>query len=92
MSTKVFIELVSSIGTVINVVAYFPQIIELLKKKDSTGNSLVAWYMWLIANVILAAYAIYIADPVFTILEVLYVLLNFVTIVLVHKYRVKKVQ
>ena len=87
MSVEIIILIISEIGTAINVVGFLPQIIKLWKEKDSTGNSLTSWYMWLVANLILSGYAIYIKDPVFISLEVLYVVFITVTIILIHKYK-----
>ena len=87
---KYIIEVGALIGGSISILAYWPQIRHLIKVKNSTGISLSAWYAWSLSNLVLLAYAIYIKDIVFTILEVLFVFLCLSIVVLTYKYRIKK--
>jgi uncharacterized protein with PQ loop repeat len=85
---KVFLSL-GLIGSAISVAGNFPMLLHLLKVKDSTGQSLNAWWTWQVANVLLLTYAIYIKDFVFTLLQIMWVIFVSVTIFLIIKYRKK---
>lgn len=59
------------IGAIIFVSAYLPQIIHLLKVKDSTGISIFSWAVWLIGALLLIVYAVSQRDIVFMALTIL---------------------
>lgn len=88
---KYFIEIGALIGTGIGILAYWPQIKHLIKIKNSTGISVMAWYAWLISNIILLFYAIYIKDIVFLITQALFTFLCALMILLTYKYRKNEV-
>ena len=52
-------ELLGFLGTAIITIAYFPQILELWKKKDSTGISITAWAVWLLGTLMIWPQAFY---------------------------------
>mgnify|MGYP001559944227 CR=1 FL=1 len=77
------------IGTIIFVSAYLPQIIHLIKVKDSTGINLFAWIVWLFGAFLLFIYAVYQRDLVFVVLTTLESLALLSTIILTIKFRKK---
>jgi len=77
------------IGGIIGITAYVPQILHLVKVKDSTGISILAWFAWLLGNILLLAYAISIMNNSYIIVETLFCLANVILIVLTYKYRRK---
>ena len=87
---KYIIEAGAIIGGGIGILAFLPQIRHLIKIKDSTGMSLIAWYSWTFSNLVLLAYAIYIKDIVFTVLQIIFTFLCISIIMLTYKYRIKK--
>lgn len=84
---KYFIQIGALIGTGIGILAYWPQINHLIKIKNSIGISIMAWYAWLISNIILLFYAIYINDIVFLITQALFSFLCAWMILLAYKYK-----
>lgn len=77
------------IGGIIGITAYIPQILHLIKVKDSTGISIIAWYAWLFGNILLLAYAISIVNTSYIIVETLFCLANLILIILTYKYKRK---
>jgi len=74
-------------GGLLTVAAYLPQLNRLFRVKNSTGNSLAAWYLWLVGAALPLLYAIHIKDRVFTVLQISYVLCIGGVIILIHKYK-----
>jgi uncharacterized protein with PQ loop repeat len=87
MSIKAIIESLSLVGGMIGIAGYLPQVTKLLKEKKSLGVSSLAWYAFLLSNIILLYYAIYIKDIVFTTLQTLSVIFCITIIILVYKYK-----
>lgn len=75
------------IGGIIAMGGMLPQIIHLLRVKDSTGLSIIAWFIWVAGDSLLLAYAITIRDPIFIMIHVFYVGAGVATIILAMKYR-----
>ncbi len=75
------------IGGVIGITAYLPQFYHLIKVKDSTGISVLAWYAWLLGNILLLVYAIAIKNTSYTIVEILFCFANLLMIIFTYKYR-----
>jgi uncharacterized protein with PQ loop repeat len=86
MSDKVYL-LIGTAGSIISVAGNLPMLFNLYKTKDSTGQSLNAWYVWEIANVMLLIYAIHINDVVFSILQIAWIVFCATIISLVIKYK-----
>ena len=59
------------IGSLIFTSAYIPQVVHLIKVKDSTGISIASWIIWLVGAILLLIYAIHLRDVVFLILTIL---------------------
>ena len=75
------------IGTIIFVSAYIPQIIHLLRVKESTGISIFSWMIWLFGALLLLVYAASRSDLVFIILTSLEALALLTVIMLAIRYR-----
>lgn len=88
MSDTIFQSL-GLIASIIFVSAYVPQIIHLLKIKDSSGLNLTAWAIWLSGAIILVVYAIHQKDAVFIILTGLESIALLITIILSVHYKRK---
>lgn len=84
--------IIGTAGSVISVAGNLPMLFHLLKTKDSTGQSLFAWYVWEIANILLLIYAIHINDIVFSALQVAWVIFCATIISLVTKYKKTRVE
>jgi len=78
------------IGDGLQVTAYIPQIRHLYKEKDSTGISITSWFMWLVGDLLLLAYATSILDPVFIVLTASYTFFTSWGIVLIIRFKKNK--
>jgi len=78
-----------TIGSIMLLSGSLPQIAHLLKVKDSTGQSIFAWLIWIVANMLTLTYAIYIKDPIFIFLDFFWVILCSLTLFLILVYRKK---
>lgn len=56
-------------GTALVIVAYFPQVVHLVRERCSAGLSFGAHLLWMLAAGLLLTYAIAKGDPVFTALQ-----------------------
>lgn len=90
MSAEDLMQFATLIGGGITAVAYFPQLSKMVKHKSAMGNSLTAWYMWLLGVAAILIYAIYIKDFVLVTLHVLYFVCISLVIFLIYKYKHKK--
>jgi lipid-A-disaccharide synthase-like uncharacterized protein len=77
------------IGTAIYVSAYLPQIIHLLRVKNSTGISIPSWIIWSVGALMLFSYAIYQKDAIFILLTTLEFLSLVTGIILAIRYKQK---
>jgi PQ loop repeat. len=77
-------------GSIIFLVAYAPQIIHLIRIKDSTGISIWSWSVWFVGGLFLVVYAYYLGDPVFIFMTVLEAIALFIVLALALFYRFKK--
>jgi MtN3 and saliva related transmembrane protein len=75
------------IGSIIFAAAYIPQIVHLIKIKDSTGISISSWIIWLFGAVLLLIYAIHLHDIVFIVLTILETMALVTTIILATIYK-----
>lgn len=87
-----FYLILGTLGSVISVAGNLPMLIHLVKTKDSTGQSLIAWSTWELANLMLLVYAIHINDIVFSLLQTAWVIFVAIIMGLVIKYRQKSVK
>ncbi len=81
--------LIGTVGSIISVAGNVPMLLHLIKTKDSTGQSVVAWTIWELANLMLLLYAVHINDVVFTVLQIAWVIFCGIIIALVFKYKQK---
>lgn len=91
MSEKLYL-FIGTAGSFISVAGNLPMLFHLIKTKDSTGQSLYAWYVWELANIMLLVYAIHINDIVFSILQAAWVVFCGTIISLVIKYKKNEVK
>ena len=78
------------IGGMVGVTAYVPQIIHLIKVKDSIGMSVTAWFIWIFGEILAFLYAISIKSLPFIIINVLYILADIIIIILIFRYEKKR--
>jgi uncharacterized protein with PQ loop repeat len=88
---KIIFQNIGFIGALISISAYFPQIIHLIKVKNSTGVNPVSLFIWLFGNLMVLVYSFYINDIVFIILAILEGALLITTIFLSIKYKNKQI-
>ncbi|MBI5420998.1 MAG: lipid-A-disaccharide synthase N-terminal domain-containing protein [Parcubacteria group bacterium] len=74
-------------GTIIGTIAYIPQVISLLKNKNSKGVNIITWTTWLVSTVMILAYALSIHDAVFILVQLLNLVFNLIIVVLIIKYK-----
>lgn len=87
--TGIILKNLGLIGSIIFASAYIPQIIHLVKVKDSTGISVTSWLIWLLGALLLFVYAIYLKDTVFLVLTTLETIALVSVIVLAIRYKKK---
>jgi len=75
------------IAGIIGGIAYLPQITHLIKIKNSTGISVIAWLLWTGENLLLLVYAISIMNITFIIVEIIFSLACLIMVILTLKYR-----
>jgi lipid-A-disaccharide synthase-like uncharacterized protein len=91
-------EIIGWIGTMLVVIAYYPQIHHLWAEKCAWGISLATWFIWLIAGVLLLTYAVARRDALFAIVQSINILAIAATIILAKRsnnvcpYHSKKVR
>lgn len=61
--------IIAALGTIIMVLAYWPQIWHLIKEKCAAGISLRAYALWSLAALLLTVHAVLIQDKVFMLLQ-----------------------
>jgi len=73
----------------IGIAAYIPQVLHLVRIKDSAGISLFAWFSWLLGNLLLLAYSISLKNIPYIIDYGLFCIANTTIIILTLKYKNK---
>lgn len=76
-----------SLGILVVIIGYLPQIFHLIKIKDSTGMSISSWLVWLVGTAMLLVHAIGIKDLVFIIVETIYLVAIVTILLLIFKYK-----
>lgn len=84
-----FFIFLGSAGSIILLMGGVPQIIHLLKVKDSTGQSLLGWCVWITGGAMILVYAIYKKDPIFIFLQFAGGVIAIITVSLIIKFRKK---
>ena len=87
MSVDSLMQFATLFGGSITAIAYAPQISKMVRNKSALGNSLTAWYMWLVGVGAVLVYTIYIKDWVLILLHIAYFLCIAIVIFLIYKYR-----
>lgn len=83
-------ELIGFIGTLIILIAYIPQISNIVKHHTTAGLSLKAWFLWLIGTALVLVHAINIKEPVFITLTGISLVSIIIIVVLIEFYGKKK--
>ena len=82
-------EIIGFIGTLIIIVAYFPQVRHIVKEHCAGGVSVRAWMLWLVATVLVLIHAINTGDNVFMFLQWVNLIAITVIIVMIKLYKGK---
>lgn len=77
-------------GSVIFLSAYVPQIVHLVRVKNSAGISILSWTTWLIGGLCLLIYSLSVRDAVFIFMSVLEALALATVLALAVMYQTKK--
>lgn len=80
------LEYLGYLGLVLLVVAWIPQVVQLVKTKKTDGISLTFTILYVAASASLTAYAIYLGDIPFSVLNALATVMALVQLVYVLKY------
>jgi len=80
-------EILGFAGTLLVIVAYFPQIRHLFTQHCSAGISVRAWVIWLIATILFFIHAYAINDSVFITLQIVNIVAILLIIILAKKYQ-----
>ncbi|MCA9388854.1 PQ-loop repeat-containing protein [Candidatus Berkelbacteria bacterium] len=76
-----------TIGVIIGIAAYMPQIYHLWKDQCASGVSLTSWVMWFVGGIFVLVHAFSGEDFVFKLVAVAGLLNNSITAILVWMYR-----
>ena len=75
------------IGGLASVLASIPQLIKLLKIKQSDEFNIFSWVIWLLYQVIAVAYTLDIKAYVYAVINLLWVLFYLTMVILILRYR-----
>ena len=78
-------EIIGWIGTVLVVIAYYPQIHHLFVEKCAWGISISTWLIWLFSSILLLAYCIWRKEALLTVVQVSSIAAIVTTIILVRR-------
>jgi uncharacterized protein with PQ loop repeat len=78
-------EIIGWIGTILVIVAYYPQIKHLYVEKCAWGISISTWVIWLIASGFLLAYAVLGGSTLFIFVQIINLLAILATIMLAKR-------
>ena len=87
---KTAILIAGILANTLTVAAYLPQIIHLIKTKNSTGQSMNAWFTWLASDIFLIIYGMGIKDFIVIGLAALYTIFNIISLYYIHKFKPRK--
>ena len=82
-----FGETVGYAGSLLVLIAYFPQIIHLIKEKCSAGISRRAFFIWLVSSTLLVVHSVIIKDMVFILLQLVNLLCTAVILFYAGRYK-----
>lgn len=82
----VLTEILGFIGTLIIILAYFPQMKHIVSEHCSGGVSAKAWSLWLVATVLILIHALTTGDRVFMFLQGVNLIAIVVIIVMIKLY------
>jgi lipid-A-disaccharide synthase-like uncharacterized protein len=78
-------EILGWVGTILVIIAYFPQIRHLWVERCAWGISLLTWLIWLVASVLLLIYALLRQDALFIIVQSINIVAIAITIILARR-------
>ena len=78
-------EIIGWAGTVLVIMAYYPQIRHLWAKKCAWGISITTWIMWLFSSLLLLTYAILREEVLFVVVQIINIAAILTTIVLTRR-------
>jgi lipid-A-disaccharide synthase-like uncharacterized protein len=79
-------QILGFIGTLIVAIGYLPQIVHIAREGCSAGVSVNAWYLWLLASVLVFTHAFMVVDVVFVALQTVNIFAIMTIIVLAKRY------
>lgn len=85
MEPRSKMEIIGWIGTVLIIIAYYPQIHHLFVEKCAWGISVSTWLIWLFASILLFAYCISRKEVLLTVVQVSSITAIVTTIILVRR-------
>jgi uncharacterized protein with PQ loop repeat len=85
--TRLIIGSLTVVSQFLAFAAFFPQIVQLVKRKNSQGMSPLSWFLWLLSSSLLLAYSIVIRDPILIISSAPFIATNALVFYLVLRYR-----
>jgi lipid-A-disaccharide synthase-like uncharacterized protein len=78
-------EVIGWAGTILVIIAYYPQIRHLWVEKCAWGISIATWLIWLVASMLLLTYALMRRDTLFVIVQGINILAIVTTIILARR-------
>ena len=78
-------EIIGWIGTILLIIAYYPQIHHLYVKKCAWGISVSTWLIWLVASLLLLSYCLFRREILLSVVQICNIAAILVTIMLVRR-------
>lgn len=75
--------------SVTTLIAYLPQIVKLLVRKESEDISIASWALWLFESICYVIYALHSKDIIFIVTEVITLICVIAVLTLTIRYRKK---
>jgi len=75
------------LGSIFSLSGPILQITHLLKVKNSTGQNITAWFVWLLASIMVLIYALHLGDTLFIFLNSGWIIFCVIAIFLINKYK-----
>lgn len=80
-------EIIGFAGSLLVLLAYFPQISHLIKYKCSAGISRRAFFIWLISSLMLVVHSVIIKDMVFILLQIVNLIATAIILFYANRYK-----
>ncbi len=79
-------EIAASVGALLVITAYLPQITRIIKMRCAYGVSPQSWAIWLLAALLILPYALVLSDPIFIVLQTISITAIVTTLALTLKF------